>query len=204
MHFSVFIIIVVTALIFKTFMNRSNRSYNPNREFLERERQANLTPAKSLEDLPYIRIEPLLLPLDVPSDKPETLEKQDIIRKMSEKKILNFTGKSNTDLKLEYGAANINFLTACDMNYTRLVQNIASLAEDYLNSGHEEEAKILLEYGIEIGTDVTKNYTLLAGLYKKSGESEKIAGLISQARDLNSLSKSVILKNLEGASAVNP
>ncbi len=203
MHFSVFIIIVVTALIFKTFMNRSNRSYNPNREFLERERQANLTPAKSLEDLPYIRIDPHL-PLDVPSDKPETLEKQDTIRKMSEKKILNFTGKSNTDLKLEYGAANINFLTSCDMNYTRLVQNIASLAEDYLNSGHEEEAKALLEYGIEIGTDVTKNYTLLAALYRKSGESEKIAGPILQARDLNSLSKSVILKNLEEASAANP
>ncbi len=185
-------------------MNRSNRSYNPNREFLERERQANLTPAKSLENLPYIRIDPLLLPLDVPSDRPETLEKQDTIRKMSEKKILNFTGKSNTDLKLEYGAANINFLTSCDMNYTRLVQNIASLAKDYLNSGHEEEAKTLLEYGIEIGTDVTKNYTLLADLYRKSGEAEKIAGLILQARDLNSLSKSVILKNLEESSAANP
>ena len=116
---------------------------------------------------------------------------------MSEKKILNFTGISNTDLKLEYGAPNISFLSSCDMNYTRLVQSIAMLAEDYLKAGYEQEAKALLEYGISIGTDVKKNYTLLASLYEKNGEAEKISGLADTADDLNSLSRSAILSSLE-------
>lgn len=197
MHFPVFIIIVAMALIFKIFMNRSSKRYDPDREFLERERRADLTPRQSLDDLPFIQVDPEALPLSVPMDRAEAKERQDTIRGMSEKKILNFTGKSNTDLKLEYGAPNINFLSACDMNYTRLVQSLAMLAEDYLKAGYEEEAQALLEYGISIGTDVKKNYTLLAGLYDKKGESGKISGLAAAADKLNSLSRTTILSALE-------
>ena len=48
------------------------------------------------------------------------------------KRILNCTGQTNTDLKLEYGAANITKLTEYDGNYTILVRTIARLAEKYL------------------------------------------------------------------------
>ena len=193
----VFIIIVVTALFFKIFMNRSMRNYDPEKEFWERERKADQTPKKSVEDLPYIRVDPDALPLDTDSDDPEIREMQDSIRLMADKKILNFTGISNTDLKLEYGAANISFLTNCDMNYLRLVQNIARLSEKYIKNGHVDEAVTLLEYGIEIGTDVSKNYTLLAGIYVSRNEASKITGLLEAARDLNSLTRDGIISNLE-------
>ncbi len=196
-RFPVFIIIVVGALFFKIFMNRSMKKYDPDREFWEKERQANLTPKKSVDDLPYISVDPELLPLDINSSDAEIREMQDNIRLLADKKILNFTGISNTDLKLEYGAANISFLTSCDMYYTRLVQNLARLAEAYIKQGHTEEARKLLEYGIEIGTDVKKNYTLLAQMYLDSNESSKISGLLDTARNLNSLSKNGIISALE-------
>ena len=165
----VFIIIVVVALFFKVFMNRSMKKYDPNAEFLELEKKANNTPARNIDDLPYIRVIPEELPLDVPTENDETKERQYNIRSLEGKKILNFTGVSNTELKLTYGASNIYFLQSCDMNYTRLVQNISRLSEDYLNEGHRKEAKALLEYGISIGSDVKKNYTLLADIYNKDG-----------------------------------
>ncbi|MBO4374158.1 MAG: hypothetical protein J5829_03530 [Lachnospiraceae bacterium] len=196
----VFIIIVVVGLFFKVFMNRSIKKYNPNEEFLELERKADLTPKKNIDDLPYIDVSSKELPLDIPTDNEETKEHQYNIRTLEGKKILNFTGISNTELKLAYGAANIHFLQSCDLNFTRLAQNISRLAEDYLNEGHEQEARQLLEFGIRIGTDVKKNYTLLADIYQKSGESEKISGLKDTARDINSLSKDGILKALDGYS----
>ncbi len=195
-HFPVFIIIVVGALFFKIFMNRSIKKYDPEKEFWEKERRANLTPRKSVEDLPYICVDPESLPLDIDSEDPEIKEMQDTIRIMADKKILNFTGISNTDLKLEYGAANISFLTSCDMYYTRLVQNIARLSEAYIARGYTDEAVSLLEYGIDIGTDVKKNYTLLAQIYIDRGESSKISGLLETARNLNSLSKNGIISSL--------
>lgn len=194
---SVFIIIVVVALFFKVFMNRSMKKYDPNAEFLELEKKADMTPKKDIDNLPYISVDPSSLPLDIPTENEETKEHQYNIRSLEGKKILNFTGISNTELKLTYGAPNIYFLQSCDMNYTRLVQNISRLAEDYINEGHENEAKILLEYGISIGSDVKKNFTLLAEIYNKDGENEKISGLKEAARNINSLSKDGILRALD-------
>ncbi len=195
----VFIIIVVVALFFKVFMSRSMKKYDPNAEFLALEKKADSTPKKNIDDLPYINVSSAELPLDVPTENEETKERQYNIRSLEGKKILNFTGVSNTELKLAYGAPNIYFLQSCDMNYTRLVQNLSRLAEDYLNEGHENEAKVLLEFGVSIGSDVKKNYTLLADIYQKSGETEKISGLKEAARNINSLSKDGILKALESA-----
>ncbi|MCR5649580.1 MAG: hypothetical protein K6F86_00170 [Lachnospiraceae bacterium] len=194
---SVFIIIVVVALFFKVFMNRSMKKYDPNAEFLELEKKADMTPKKDIDNLPYITVDPSSLPLDIPTENEETKEHQYNIRSLEGKKILNFTGISNTELKLTYGAPNIYFLQSCDMNYTRLVQNISRLAEDYINEGHENEAKILLEYGISIGSDVKKNFTLLAEIYNKEGENKKISGLKEAARNINSLSKDGILRALD-------
>lgn len=197
---SVFIIIVVVALFFKVFMSRSMKKYDPNAEFFALEKKADSTPKKDIDGLPYIEVKREALPLDLPTENEETKEHQYNISSLEGKKILNFTGVSNTELKLRYGAGNIYFLQSCDMNYTRLVQNVSRLAEDYLKEGHEAEARQLLEYGVSIGSDVKKNYTLLADIYRDSGENEKISGLKETARNINSLSKEGILKALDSYS----
>lgn len=197
MKFPVFITILVLGVIFKIFMSRSNHSANPDQQFLDREAEADRTPRKSVEDLPYIKVDPLSLPLEVPTDRAETIERQNAIKLMSGKKILNLTGRSNTDLKLEYGAPNISFLSSCDNNYTRLVMNLSRLAEDYIKEGHISEARTLLEYGIDIGTDVKKNYTSLAAFYREENARQKIEALKNKASELNSLSKNTILKSLD-------
>lgn len=196
MHFTVPIIIIAFCIIFKMIVNRNPKS-DPDEEFLERERMANLTPRKDISHLPYITVPVDSLPLDVPTDKEEVRERQDTIRSMAEKKVLNLTGRTNTELKLEYGAPNINILSAADNNYTRLVQAIAYLASDYLASGHEDEALQLLEYGISIGADSKKNYLMLADLYKAHGREDKIRDLIASAEDLDSLLKDSIISSLK-------
>ncbi|MCR5775311.1 MAG: hypothetical protein K6G42_09535 [Lachnospiraceae bacterium] len=196
MNFTVPIIIIVFCVVFKSIVNRKPKS-DPDAEFLERERRANLTPRKDISGLPYIKVPVNDLPLDIPTDKEETRERQDIIRSMEDRKILNLTGMTNTELKLEYGAPNINSLTVADGNYTRLVQTIAYLAADYMESGNVNEAKQLLEYGISIGTDSKKNYLMLASIYKDEGNSDKIHDLIGSAQNIDSLLKESIISSLE-------
>jgi tetratricopeptide (TPR) repeat protein len=196
MRFTVPIIIIAFCIIFKMIVNRNPKS-DPDAEFLELERKANLTPRKDISHLPYIQVPVDSLPLDLPTDKEEVLERQDIIRSMADKKVLNLTGRTNTDLKLEYGAPNINILSAADNNYTRLVQAIAYLASDYIDSGHKEEAIQLLEYGISIGTDSKKNYLTLASLYKEQGQESKIQDLITSAESVDSLLKDSIIASLQ-------
>ena len=202
MHFTVPIIIIAFSVVFKMIVNRKPKN-DPDAEFMERERQANLTPRKDISGLPYIKVPVSELPLDVPTDSEETKERQDIIRSMSDKQILNLTGITNTDLKLEYGAPNINILSAADGNYTKLVQAIAYLSADYMNSQHLVEARKLLEYGISIGTDSKKNYLMLASIYKEEGQPEKISGLIESAKSIDSLLKDSIISSLEAMLATS-
>ena len=117
---------------------------------------------------------------------------------MADKQVLNLTGRTNTELKLEYGAPNINILSAADANYTKLVQAISYLAGDYMDNQHILEAKKLLEYGISIGTDSKRNYLMLASIYKEEGQPEKISELIEQAHEMDSLLKDSIISSLEG------
>lgn len=200
MRFTVPIIIIVFSVVFKTVVNRKPKN-DPDALFMERERLANLTPKKDISGLPYIKVPVSELPLDVPTESEETKERQDIIRSMADKQVLNLTGITNTDLKLEYGAPNINILSAADGNYTRLIQSITYLSEDYINSRHLSEARRLLEYGISIGTDSRRSYLMLASIYKEEGTPEKIAPLIESAKKIDSLLRESIISSLEEASS---
>lgn len=196
MRFTVPIIIITFCVLFKSIVNRKPKS-DPDAEFLERERQANLTPKKDISGLPYIKVPAEELPLDVPTTSDETKERQETIRSMTEKKVLNLTGQTNTDLKIRYGAANLNILSAADGNYTKLVQAISYLAGDYMDNQHIEEAKTLLEYGISIGTDSKRNYLMLASIYKEEGRADKINDLIDSALHIDSLLRDSIVSSLK-------
>ena len=51
------------------------------------------------------------------------------IEALKEKKILNLSGFTNTDLKLEYGVGNLTELTDYDNNYVTLSRSLARIAE---------------------------------------------------------------------------
>ena len=83
-------------------------------DFWEKELAANRTKRKPLDDLNYIQIPLDTFPMSVLSDNPVILECHEILTELSTEKIVNLTGISNTDLKLQYGAPNIKILSAYD------------------------------------------------------------------------------------------
>ncbi len=220
--FTVFIPFIV---IFTILLRRSSRKgESAQKAFWERELLANSTRRKDIENLPYIPFDISLIPAHRDLEDQRIDELLEELASLSGKRILNCTGKSNTDLKLEYGAPNITKLTEYDSNYTVLVRSLARLAEKYLlhaskslqdisTSGGDSgsltaispekaaalrsDAKKLLEYGISIGTDVRLNYELLAGIYKTGNDIAAIEGLKSVAVTLNSLSREPILRMLD-------
>ena len=119
------------------------------------------------------------------------------IEALKEKKILNLSGFTNTDLKLEYGVGNLTELTDYDNNYVTLSRSLARIAELLTEQGLKKEAAAFLEFGIATHTDIGKNYTLLAGYYMEYGKPEKIDFLIAQAEQLSSLSKDPIIARLK-------
>ena len=87
--------------------------------FWNRENEANHTRRKDISGLPYITIPLADFPMGI-YDNPELKKYEETLQSLAGQKILNLGGKTNTDLKLEYGVANLETLCACDENYTTL------------------------------------------------------------------------------------
>lgn len=175
---------------------RTDRSAaNASEAFWEKERQANLTRKKDLSTLDYITVPMDRLPFPK-TDREDILEMQQLIQKLAASKIVNFTGVSNTDLKLQYGAPNINFLMEYDKNYLELVRSLYRYGKYLYEENLKTEAAVILEYALSIKTDVSANYTLLATIYKEKNETDRINFIISCAQELQSMTKKALLAEL--------
>ena len=121
---------------------------------------------------------------------------QDDLRKAMSKKILNLSGISNTDLKLEYGYANLEALSQYDQNFTNLLRCLDKWAGFLYKKGELKRSKQILEYAISIGSDITGTYTTLAQIYLDENEPGKVQLLIDTAKNSNSFMKDSIVSKL--------
>ena len=180
----------------------SRKTEEKEASFWEKELESNNVRKKSLENLEYIHIPFDLLPFGTAGDDPSLQSAEDELTALKDEKIVNLTGISNTDLKLEYGTANITPLSQYDQNYTALVCSLQKWGQALYDLGRFEDAAKVLEFAVKTRSDITSTYRVLIDLYKtKLGLNEdeikkKLDALIPIAKNLNSLSRQTILKML--------
>lgn len=190
--FAFFLIILS---IFGFLRSRSSKEQKITADsFWEREEHANSIRKEDISQLEYITIPLDKLPFRDTNDT-KLCEYQNTVRNLSEYKILNLTGISNTDLKLQYGTANLEFLSLADQRFTTLARTISLWGNYLYEQGDVLDATTVLEFGIQCKTDVSANYITLAKIYKEKSP-EKISGLITQAKELNSLTKNSIVNGI--------
>ncbi|MCM1136622.1 MAG: hypothetical protein NC400_13750 [Clostridium sp.] len=176
-----------------TLHRQRTKESNADKSFWEREAAANSTRRKPLDNLEYIQIPFDKLPMDVLADDPAVAEYHKTLRELADAPIVNFTGISNTDLKLMYGAPNIDILSRYDQRYTMLVRTLQNLAQALYDEGFADEACQILEFAVSTRTDISASYKLLAEIYLQKGQKEKISELVPIAEGLNtSLSKHIV------------
>ncbi len=175
-------------------VNREEKSRSD--QFWQREQQANTVRKQSLDSLPYISIPIERLPMEPHTD--ETISScQKQILQLSTQKIVDLSGKSNTDLKLEYGAANLETLASCDQNYTKLIRTLYRWGDALLRQNCTQAARTVLEFGVSCKTQIADHYILLAQIYKNEHELSRIEELIRTAETLDCMRKSSILRSLQ-------
>lgn len=186
------IIIVVLFVLMRIDSNKANKKANEQKQiFWNKEYKSNETRKMDVSSLPYIKIPLDELPIKTTTDQ-SLLALQHSIINMSKVSILNLTGISNTDLKLQYGVANLTFLSECDNNYTLLVNSIYKWGSYLYEIGHIDDARIVLEYGLKCNTDISKHYILLATIYKEQNTPNKLDILLDSISNLNTLKKETI------------
>lgn len=201
MNFSVFasFMIFVVFLVWLQYEIKKHSRYDEKKqkEYWAREREANSTRKKSLDDLDFITLPLETFPMDIMSSDEKVMEYHETIRHLSKESIVNLTGISNTDLKLRYGVANLPILSQYDQCYTHLVRTLQLWASYLHDNGYEKECVTILEFAIETGTDISSTYKLLATIYVKNGNKAKLDWLKSKTEALNSAMKKPIDRMLK-------
>lgn len=168
--------------------------------YLSREDAANNTRRKDLSDLPYIEVPLNTLPLDITlNDEKKQLQILQYIkeiRALSEKQMLNLIGISNTELKEQYGPANLELLTMYDMNYSLYIRNLHLLAE-CIYPEHPDEAVKVWEYCLSIGTDISGTYGCLGQHYVDKQDKGSFLKLYEHIPDQETISGKTIVNKLD-------
>ena len=211
----------------------TNRFNTGDEELIEREARANSVRKKSLDELEYITIPFERLPFaelrhteasntDGTADSgqsgsntsgyvssfscnPDEILRQDEneVIKLKGKKIVNFTGVSNTDLKTAYGAPNLTMLTEYDQNFTSLKKALDTWGSHLIEHGQKGDARRVLEFAVECRTDLKSTYVNLADIYAEGFEFDKIDHLIEVSDGLDSLMKGPIIRALKEKCDIN-
>ena len=190
-----FIVLIITITL--ASKRAEQKRHKATEEFWEKERKANSVRKKSLDDLEYIAIPFDSFPMKTASDDEVIASCHHDLESLRNEKIVNFTGFSNTDLKLEYGTANITPLSQYDLNYTFFVRTLQTWAKRLYDLGYHDDALTVLEYAIATRTDISATYYLAASIYHDKGQDQKISHLLLVAETLQSAMKNAIVRTLK-------
>lgn len=191
-------VIVILIFILYFIIRKSNKAQEDvTREFWEREKQAKLTRPVDLGTIAY---------LNVPLEKfsfgtlvdPQVQKTEQEITAISKKPLLNLTGKTNTELREIYGSPNLAAMQEIGEDFDNLTLLLVSYAGYLFDEKLYDETIPVLEYGVLIKSDVSKNYTLLGDCYFQKKQPRRIEILKDQVKTLGLLREKNILDYLEG------
>ncbi len=189
--------IVFALLVSHNVRKSAKKSKRQDADFWAREHRANSVRRKSLDGLNYIHIPLESFPTHLLNENAAVMECINIIESLTSLKIVNLTGWSNTDLKLEYGTACITELSEYDQNYTLLARTLQKWADALIEAGYKKEAAALMEFAVSTNTDISQTYYQLADYWASLGEYDQIQRLIRTAESLCSSTRTVILRHLK-------
>lgn len=180
--FSLFVLFII---IYNLKLRKVDKEFNNEKNlFFEKERKAMFVRKKSLDNLNYVNISldelPLLKEENVNNytyNEKKAYQYQQNAFIYSNKPMLDLSGINNTDLKLEYGPTNLNTLIEYEQNYHCFLKSLLYWGEFLYKANRLKEAMEVLEKGIHIESDLSRNYILLANIYKQTNLEEKLLNL---------------------------
>lgn len=158
---------LIFLLVFAYLRRKATRAETEKQEaFWAKEREANSVRKKDLSGLDYITIPAELLNAPAGVDE-ETLSCYERLRSLSGQDIVNFSGRTNTDLKLAYGTANITVLSEMGDRFDTMLITLTTLGKKLMEQSLDREAMDVLSFAVRCRSDISEQYLLLAQLYRK-------------------------------------
>ncbi len=164
--------------------------------FIKRESEANLTRKQDISSLDYVILPTTGLPLKNSRDKTLNQYIKTYLTYI-DKKIINLSHYSNTELKEQFGLPNLATLSQYDENFYSLTKLLNDWGLHLLEVNKLNEATQVLELAITIKTEITQSYVNLATVYAKQQHPEKIAFVKNSYSSLTEAPSEKLLAELD-------
>ncbi len=189
-----FALLFITLLIF--FNQKSNLSLKKHiqkkEEFLNREREANFSTKKKINEELFLKPNGDILPFyfyEIDENNLENVKlkrinkiQKDIQQCLCKPMIKLSSDISNTELKEMFGYGNLENLIDGEHNYNNYIKYLNNWSEALMALGKYEEATIILQEALEQGSDVSLTYTLLITTYYNT-DKDKLRIFIKKIRN---------------------
>ena len=198
-------IIIACTLVFCAWLayekNKHTRLQRAeSKKFWQREEQANHTRNKDISQLEYFSVDSSTIPSNTYNSQQIELAKNQIFTDL-EKKMIDLSGYSNTDLKLAYGVGNFSLLSTYDANYNTFLLHLSQLATAYRDEEYWDDAENCYHLCLKLGSQKISDYTGLAKTYLATDRPEEVSALISEISNSTMKRKASILKYLRNCLA---
>lgn len=192
-----FVLFIVFIIYVQVKMKQGAKTPQWNQPFWSKEKASNFARKKDISELDYLEVDQNLLPWDDQADG-AIQDAQDDVREILKRPILNLQGMSNADIKLNYGIANFEILSACDQNYTRLIRALNQWGEALYQSEKLADAESIFSYALDIGSDISSTYITLGKIYAQTDRIEQIQPLIERVKKQDFFMRDTVIDKLTG------
>ncbi|MCR5793017.1 MAG: hypothetical protein K6G65_07595 [Lachnospiraceae bacterium] len=197
----IFFLIFIVFIIWLGYELRKSdsRDKSQQKDFWDKEMQANSTRNSDISNLPYVTVDLSSLPF-TPEDS--DIEDKTLLNLEADVKVfenttmVDLSNYSNTELKLSYGVGNFKKLSEYDLNYTSFIIALNEWGEYLFEADNFDHAKLVFEYAASLHADTSNVYLRLGELYANEGNTLGIEHLIDIVSDLNSVRKDSVLTTL--------
>lgn len=178
---------IIFVLILKYKLYMAKREEQVREENLRQlEQRASLPIKKSLQSLPKIIIPLSELPLQENTTS-EIASCQNTIKSLSSQTICNLSGMSNLELKLKYGAGNLDELLEYEQNYLLLIRTLTDWGTQLYEQRNYKDAETVLDYAVSCQSDLRQTYIILTKIYLKQDNLEKVHILAKKTENISSV-----------------
>ncbi len=193
----IFVLTIIFILWFQVQKRKSSKEEIFQKDsFLKREKESNLSRKQDISKLDYIILPTTNLPI-TPGKEESTNYFINTYLSYIDKKIINLSRYSNTELKEQYGLVNLNLLSEYDENFFSLTKLLDDWGTHLWNINCPNDAVKVFELALSIKTEITNSYLTLATVYGKLQHPEKIASVKAAFSSLSEKPSEKVLAELD-------
>lgn len=182
------------------FIQRSGKKHKKTvDDFWETEHKANQAAKQNIPDEMFYTPDISGLPFkeyEVNEENKKLIRLQNDVINKSNKKMLQFEEKlSNTELKFQYGAANIQNIVIYEQNYENFIRALNSWSKELLMLEQIDASEKISEYTLSLRPLIFDTYAILIDIYIEKSDKNKLILLRGRINDMKIIREDEFLRN---------